>query len=89
MSNEAAVEALSTTMPALDLEMSLRGKRELGKILGVHGIGTPRARQIADGFVRLVEKTVLEYTASRERLVEFLKDGVYDNSFRAHETLKF
>jgi len=85
MSNVAAVEALSTNMPALDLEMSLRGKRELGKLLGVDGIGMPRARQIADGFVRLVEKTVLEYTASRKRLVEFLKNGVYDDSFRAQD----
>lgn len=85
MSNEAAVERISTNMPALDVEMSLRGKRELGKLLGVHGIGTPRMRQIADGFVRLVEKTVLEYMASREKLVDFLKDGVYDDSFRAQD----
>lgn len=86
MENEAAVEIVQANMPSLaHLETSLRSKRELGNILGVHGPQTPRGRQIADGFVRLVEKTTLEYRQSREGLIAFLKDGTLDHYFRAQD----
>ena len=70
-------------MPPLGVEISLRSKRSLGKLLGVHGRGIPRARQVEDGFVRLVEKTVLEYEASRQKLMEFMSEGAFDDWFRA------
>jgi len=41
--------------------------------------------QIADGYVRLVEKTLLEYQQSRERLIRFLKEGDIDDYFRAQD----
>lgn len=77
-------------MPTLrHLETSLRGKRMLGKILGVHGPPTPRGKQIADGYVRLVEKTITEYQASRERFVLFMGgDGAFDNYCRAQDHLE-
>lgn len=85
MGNEAGVERVLRNMPPLSVEMSLRSKRTLGKHLGVHGRGTARARQVADGFVRLVEKTVLEYEASRQKLIEFMSDGAADDLFRAED----
>lgn len=85
MRNEEAVERVSKNMPPLGLELSLRSKRSLGRLLGVHGWSTPRARQVADGFVRLVEKAVLEYEASRERFIEFLGEGAADDLFRAQD----
>jgi len=72
--------------PSLDdLEGSLRSKRQLGKILGVHGQAKPLSRQIADGYVRLAEKAIIEYTMSRERLAAFLANGVADDYFRAQD----
>src|SRR5687767_12307543 len=66
-------------MPSLEgLETSLRSKRALGHFLGIHGPPTPRGRQMADGYVRLVEKTMLEYSAARETLLKYLKDGYAD-----------
>lgn len=85
MENEAAVQRVETSMPTIALETSLRSKRQLGLLLGVHGPHTPRGKQIADGFVRLVEKTILEYQSSRERLLAFLKDGITDDYFRAQD----
>lgn len=85
MGNEEGVERVSKNMPSLGVEMSLRSKRSLGRLLGVHGRGTPRARQVADGFVRLVEKTVLEYEASREKFIEFMSEGAADDLFRAQD----
>jgi hypothetical protein len=72
-------------MPTITLETSLRSKRQLGLLLGVHGPHTPRGKQIADGFVRLVEKTILEYQSSRERLLAFLKEGIADDYCRAQD----
>ena len=73
-------------MPSLsDLEPSLRGKRFLGRILGVHGPPSARRLQIADGFVRLVEKTIIEYENTRRELLSFLSAGVMDNYFRAQD----
>ncbi len=81
--------ALDQSMPPLDhLETSLRGKRMLGNILGVHGPPTPRSKQIADGYVRLVEKTILEYKASREKFFEFNRDGAIDDYCRAQDHLE-
>jgi hypothetical protein len=72
-------------MPALALETSLRSKREFGHLLGVHGPHAPRGKQIADGYVRLVEKAVLEYQASRGKLLRFLSDGFADDYHRAQD----
>jgi len=73
-------------MPSLsNLETSLRGKRLLGRIMGVHGPPTTRGLQIADGLVRLVEKTVLEYECARTELLSFMRDGLADNYFRAQD----
>ena len=73
-------------MPSLsDLETGLRGKRLLGRILGVHGPPTPRGLQIADGYVRLVEKTIIEYESARREMVSFMADGVLDSYFRAQD----
>ena len=85
MENEAAVNRIVASMPAVGLEASLRSKRQLGNLLGVHGPHTPRGRQVADGFVRLVEKAILEYQASRERLLAFLEKGEADDHFRAQD----
>jgi hypothetical protein len=85
MENEAAVQRVEVNMPMLTLETSLRSKRQLGLLLGVQRTNTPRGKQLADGFVRLVEKTILEYQASRERLIAFLKDGFPDDCFRAQD----
>jgi hypothetical protein len=87
--NHNPVERIFRSMPALDqLETSLRGKRMLGNVLGVHGPPAPRSKQIADGYVRLVEKTILEYKASREKLVEFNRDGVFDDYCRAQDHIE-
>ncbi len=73
-------------MPNLEhLERSLRSKRDLGKLLGVHAQPSGRARQIADGYVRLVEKTLLEYEESRSKLLAFLADGTADHEHRAQD----
>jgi hypothetical protein len=85
MENESAVQRVDASMPTIALETSLRSKRQLGLLLGVHGPHTPRGKQIANGFVRLVEKTILEYQSSRERLLAFLKDGIADDYFRAQD----
>ena len=85
MENESALNRLVVSMPSVDLEASLRSKRQLGNLLGVHGPHKPRGKQIADGFVRLVEKAILEYQASRERLIAFLSEGTADDHFRAQD----
>lgn len=85
MKNEVAVNQIAASMPAVGLEASLRSKRLIGNLLGVHGPHTPRGKQIADGFVRLVEKAILEYQASRERLLAFLENGEADDHFRAQD----
>jgi len=73
-------------MPALDgLDLSLRSRRFLGNLLGVHGPPTPRGRQIADGYVRLVEKTALEYEKARSKFAAYLRDGILDDYFRAQD----
>lgn len=85
MDNEAAVIRIKANMPALDLEASLRGKRLLGNLLGVHGPDSKRGKQIADGFVRLVEKAILEYQACRERFFAFHEKGAFDDHCRAQD----
>jgi len=73
-------------MPSLEhLERSLRSKRDLGKQLGAHARPSGRARQIADGYVRLVEKALLEYEDSRSNLLAFLADGTADHQHRAQD----
>lgn len=84
--NQAGVDRIEQSMPSLEhLEQSLRSKRDLGKLLGVHAQPSGRGRQIADGYVRLVEKAVLEYQESRTKLVAFLADGTVDYQHRAQD----
>lgn len=84
--NQEGVNRLMQGMPSLDhLEISLRGKRELGQLLGVHAQPSGRARQIADGYVRLLEKTVLEYKEARTHLIRFLAQGIFDDLHRAQD----
>lgn len=84
--NQEGVNRLMQGMPSLDhLEVSLRGKRELGQLLGAHEQPSGRARQIADGYVRLVEKTVLEYMEARTHLIRFLAEGTLDDLHRAQD----
>jgi hypothetical protein len=84
--NQEGVNRLMQGMPGLDhLEVSLRSKRELGQLLGVHAQPRGRARQIADGYVRFVEKTVLEYREARTHLIRFLAEGTVDDLHRAQD----
>ncbi len=84
--NQEGVDRLMRGMPNLDhLETSLRSKRDLGKLLGVHAQPSGRARQIADGYVRLVEKAILEYKEARSNLIAFLADGTADHLHRAQD----
>jgi hypothetical protein len=84
--NQVAVNRLKAGMPSLrHLEGSLRSKRDLGKVLGLHGQPISRGRQLADGYVRLVEKTVLEFEASRDTLIVFLSEGYADQMFRSQD----
>jgi hypothetical protein len=77
-------------MPSLQLlEGSLRSKRDLGKLLGVHVQPGDRGRQIADGYVRLVEKALLEYQESRATLIAFLADGTADHQHRAQDLARW
>lgn len=85
MDNNAAVTRIEASMPTLDLEVSLRSKRLLGNLLGVHGPHTKRGKQIADGFVRLVEKAILEYQACRQRYFAFHEKGEFDDHCRAQD----
>lgn len=73
-------------MPSLSgLDTNLRAKRLLRRIIGIHGPPTARGLQIADGFVRLVEKTIIEYESARRELISFMADGVTANYFRAQD----
>lgn len=86
MDNQARVEGIKRSMPSLEhLEQSLRSKRDLGKLLGADTEPSGRARQIADGYIRLVEKAVLEYQESRVKLIAFLTDGNADDEYRAQD----
>ena len=85
MTNEAAVRRVDAAMPTLALDTSLRSKRQLGILLGVHGPNTPPGSQIADGFIRVVQKTILEYQSSREKLITFLENGFADDYFRSQD----
>ena len=72
-------------MPPLALDTTLRSKRDLGHILGVHGPSEPRGKKIVDGLVRLIDKCGLEYIAAREMLVKFLADGYVMHYHRAQD----
>ena len=86
METKATEIPKSLRMPSLEgLETSLLSKRFLGNVLGVHGPRLPRSKQITDGFVRLIEKTVIEYLHAREKLNAFLREGYADDLFRAQD----
>src|SRR4030042_2479537 len=76
-------------MPSLsELETGLRGKRLLGRILGVHGPPSQRGLQIADGYVRLVEKTLIEYESARKAMISFMSNGNFDSYCRAQDHIE-
>jgi hypothetical protein len=88
---KCAAELFPETMPSLEhLDTSLRGKRFLGNLMGIHGPPTARGKQIADGYVRLVEKAVIEYQQSREKLVLFIVNRAheFDNYCRAQDHIE-
>lgn len=89
-SKRNAAERLADTMPTLEhLDMSLRGKRMIGNIMGIHGPPEPRAKQIADGYVRLVEKTIIDYQEARNKLFLFMAGGgEFDNYCRAQDFIE-
>lgn len=73
-------------MPNLnDLELSLRSKRQLGKLLGVHGLPSHRGKLLADWYVRLTEKAIIEYEEARQKLYKFLQEGFADDYFRSQD----
>ena len=77
--------ALEMGMPDLGLDRSLRAKRRTGKLLGVHGPLDAKGRLIADGLVRLVEKSVLEYEETKTQLLQFFPDGYLFRYHRAQD----
>lgn len=84
--NEAGVQRLKDGMPNIDhLESSLRTKRDLGKFIGVHKLPYGRGKQITDGFVRLVDKAVIEYGESRSKFIKFIAQGMADDEYRASD----
>lgn len=85
-----ADERLADTMPTLEhLDTSLRGKRMIGNIMGIHGPPEPRAKQISDGYVRLVEKTIIDYQEARNKLFLFMAgSGEFDNYCRAQDFIE-
>jgi hypothetical protein len=67
------VDTSELRLPDLtDLPLRLRNDRMLGNMLGIHGPPTPRGKQLADGYVRLVERTLIEYEAGRAAMNRFL-----------------
>lgn len=78
-------ELLKKGMPNLVLDCSLRAKRHTGKILGVHGPYDAKGQLIADGLVRLVDKSVIEYQQARDELIKFFPDGYLFRYHRAQD----
>jgi hypothetical protein len=83
--NPDFLEKLQEGMPDIALDTSLRAKRRLGKVMGIHGPYDPKGQLIADGLVRLVDKTVLEYKSSRTELMLFFPDGYIYRYYRAQD----
>lgn len=77
--------SLRAGMPRLDLDGTMRSRRQLGKVLRVHGPFEPNAGLIADGLVRLVDKTILEYQACYGRLCSFYDAGYLSEYHRAQD----
>jgi len=73
-------------IPSLgELELSLRSRRQLGRILEVQGPPSARGKQLADWYVRLTEKTIIEYEETRQKLYKFLQDGFADDYYRSQD----
>jgi hypothetical protein len=86
MSNTVGLEKLSKGMPSLaDLDSSLRSQRVLSNILRINSPPRPDAKQLADGLVHLVEKSLVEYEALRTKLLSFLSGGSGDDYHRAQD----
>ena len=88
------IEQLLDSMPTLDhLETSLRGGRLVSGLVGsLTGAPFPadaRTSQIADGFVRLVERAILDYRDSQVRLFTHLRgDHNLDDWHRAQDHME-
>lgn len=73
-------------MPSLaDLDAALRSKRFLSNVLRINSPPTSRGKQLADGFVHLVEKALIEYEALRSRLTAFIDGGCTEDFHRAQD----
>ena len=76
---------LSLGMPELTIDSALRAKRRVGKVLKVLGPFDAQGQLVVDGLVRLVDKSVLEYQATRNELFAFFPDGYIDRYHRAQD----
>ncbi len=86
MSNPEGTQKLQSGMPSLaDLDASLRSKRFLSNVLGINSPPTSRGKQLANGFVHLVQKALIEYEALRTKLTAFLENGVAEDFHRAQD----
>lgn len=73
-------------MPSLsDLDAALRSKRFLSNLLRINSPPTSRGKQLADGFVHLVQKALIEYEALRHTLAAFLENGLAEDFHRAQD----
>jgi hypothetical protein len=82
----AGIERISKSMPSLaHLDSALRSKRWLGKLLRISSPPTSKGRQLADAFVHVVEKSLIEYEAARARLIQFLGSGTAEDYHRAQD----
>ena len=86
MSNPEGTQKLQNGMPSLaDLDASLRSKRFLSNVLGINSPPTSHGTQLADGFVHLEQKALIEYEALRITLTAFLENGIAEDFHRAQD----
>jgi len=79
------LKRLEAGMPALRLDGTLGCKRMLRNMLGVPGPRDVRGKLIVDGLVRLVDKTINEYHATRVSLQTFFPSGYLSDYHRAQD----
>jgi hypothetical protein len=73
-------------MPSLaELDPALRSKRFLSNVLRINAPPTSSGRQLADGFVHLVEKALVEYQELSTKLTSFLEHGLAEDYHRAQD----
>lgn len=85
-SNRKGIERLTASMPSLDeLDSSLRSRRFLGNLLKISAPPTSIGRHVADAFVHVVAKSLIEYRALRAAMLSFLADGIAEDYHRAQD----